>query len=326
MQVLEDLNSADVPRGVVATVGNYDGLHLGQQAILARVVERARALDLPSVVIGIEPHPLAVLRPEAVPPRLLTLGQKQALLGELGLDVLVLARFTPELARTSAEGFVREVLAGRLGVSEVHVGEDWSFGHAREGNLALLARLGEELGFATSGVPQVIWRGERISASRIRRAILEGAIEEAAEMLGRPYSVTGKIARGDRMGKRIGWPTINLDPDSELLPGDGVYAGRVCFPPYPASFDCATNVGTRPTVYENYRRVVESHILDFSADVYGQQVEISFLRRLRSEKIFANVMELSAQIRRDVEATREYFAARRRSEESGGPAGPPDPE
>ncbi|HEX4954095.1 MAG TPA: bifunctional riboflavin kinase/FAD synthetase [Thermoanaerobaculia bacterium] len=325
MQVLEDL-SADVPRGVVATVGNYDGLHLGQQAILSKVVERARTLDLPSVVIGFEPHPLAVLRPEAVPPRLLTLAQKQALLGELGMDFLVLARFTPELARTSAEGFVREVLAGRLGIRELYVGEDWSFGHEREGNLALLGRMGAELGFTASGVPQVIWRGERISASRIRRAILEGAIDEAAEMLGRPYSVTGKIARGDRMGKRIGWPTINLDPDSELLPGDGVYAGRVHFPSFPATFDCATNVGTRPTVYENYRRVVESHVLDFSADVYGQRVEIFFLRRLRSEKIFANVMDLSAQIRRDVEATREYFAARRRSEQGGELRGSADPE
>jgi riboflavin kinase / FMN adenylyltransferase len=154
-------------------------------------------------------------------------------------------------------------------------------------------------------------RGERISSTRIRRAVAQGRIEEAAAMLGRPYSIAGTVARGDRMGQRLGWPTLNLAPENRLLPADGVYAGRVLLPSFPAIFDCVTNIGTRPTVYENYRRVVESHILDFKADVYGQRAEVSFHKRLREERIFPTVMDLSAQIGRDVEATREYFARRR---------------
>ena len=314
MQVLPDLlASADLPRGGVATIGNYDGLHRGQRAILERVVARAKELGVPSLMVTFEPLPLTLLRPEAAPPRLLTPGQREALLEELGLDYLAVVSFTAEVARTPAERFVRELLHGRLGLAEVLVGRDFVFGHEKGGNFALLETLGAELGFAVEGLAPVVHAGERISASRIRRAVAEGRLEEAAELLGRPYSITGVVVRGDRMGKRIGWPTINLASENELIPADGVYAGQVRFAELPSSFDCATNVGTRPTVYENYRRVVESHILDFSADVYGQRVELAFCRRLRDERIFASVMDLSAQIRRDVEATREYFAARRRS-------------
>jgi riboflavin kinase/FMN adenylyltransferase len=180
----------------------------------------------------------------------------------------------------------------------------------------LLQEEGRQLGFAAFGVEEVPLSGERISSTRIRRALLEGRVEQAAEMLGRPYTISGAIVRGDRMGKRLGWPTINLKAENKLLPADGVYAGRVFFPSFPASFDCATNIGTRPTVYENYQRVVESHILDFKADVYGQKVELSFFKRLREERIFATVMDLSAQIGRDVEAAREYFVRRRMEQEA----------
>jgi riboflavin kinase/FMN adenylyltransferase len=158
-------------------------------------------------------------------------------------------------------------------------------------------------------------RGERISSTRVRRALGEGKVEEATEMLGRPHSVRGTIARGDRMGARLGWPTINLLVDNELVPCNGVYSGRVHLPSFPGTFDCVTNIGTRPTVYENHQRVVESHILGFSADIYGETAEVCFYKRLREEMIFPTVMDLSAQIGRDVEATREYFAARRRLEE-----------
>jgi riboflavin kinase/FMN adenylyltransferase len=175
--------------------------------------------------------------------------------------------------------------------------------------------LGESFGFAAFGVEEVLHQGERISSTRIRKAIAEGKVTEAADMLDRPYAISGLIARGDRMGQRLGWPTINLVPENKLLPADGVYAGRVHFPSFPATFDCVTNIGTRPTVYENYQRVVESHILDFKADVYGERVEVSFYKRLRDERIFPTVMDLSAQIRRDVEATREYFVHRRLEQE-----------
>jgi riboflavin kinase/FMN adenylyltransferase len=320
MLVVHDAyNSTDLPRGGIGTIGNYDGVHRGQRAAIDRIVARAAELSVPSMVITFDPHPMAVLRPEQAPVPLTTPQQKEKLLAEAGVDVVLILRFTPELARVPARQFVRDFLHGRLGLQEIYVGEGFTFGHRREGDLALLAATGEELGFQAYGIEEVAWGGERISSTRIRRAVGEGKLADAAAMLGRPYSITGVIVRGDRMGQKLGWPTINVTPDNKLLPADGVYAGRVFFPSYPASFDCVTNVGTRPTVYENYQRVVESHVLDFKQNVYGERVEVSFHKRLREERIFPTVMDLSAQIARDVEATREYFS-RRRMEQEGAAA------
>jgi riboflavin kinase/FMN adenylyltransferase len=320
MLVVQDAyNSTDLPQGGIGTIGNFDGVHRGQRAAIDRVVARARELSVPSVVITFDPHPLTVLRPEMAPLPLTTPAQKEKLLEEAGVAVLLVVRFTPELARVAARPFVRDFLHGRLGLQEIHVGEGFVFGHGREGNLDLLQEMGETLGFRAIGLEEVVWGGERISSTRIRRCVAEGKAGDAAAMLGRPYAITGVIVRGDRMGQKLGWPTINLKPDHKLLPADGVYAGRVFFPSYPASFDCVTNIGTRPTVYENYQRVVESHILDFKQNVYGERVEVAFHKRLREERIFPTVMDLSAQIARDVEATRDYFA-RRRLEQEGAAA------
>ena len=312
MQVIHDaLKSADLPYGVVATIGNYDGIHRGQRSIIQRVVERARERGVPAVVISFDPHPLRVLHPESAPPLLTSGEQRERLLEELGVDFLLLVRFHPEFARTEAKDFVRQFLHGRLALEEIHVGRDFAFGHQRQGHVDLLERLGEELGFTAHGVEEVRHGGGVISATRIRQAIAEGRVEEAMDLLGRPYALIGTIVRGDRMGVRLGWPTINLMPDNELLPSDGVYACQVRFVSSPGLFDGVTNVGTRPTVYESYEQVVESHILDFSANVYGERAEILFCKRLREEKMFPSVMDLSAQIGRDVETAREYFAARR---------------
>jgi riboflavin kinase/FMN adenylyltransferase len=322
MHVVQDaFNSSDLPQGGVATNGNFDGVHRGQRAILDRTVARAGELGVPAVVVTFFPHPLTVLAPERAPVALTTPKQKEALLEEAGASVMLVVRFTPEFSRVPAGQFVRELLHEKLKLQEIFVGEDFVFGHQRDGNLNLLRRMGGELGFAAHGVPEVAWGGERISSTRIRRALSEGKTAEAAEMLGRAYTVAGTIARGDRMGQKLGWPTINVNSENKLLPADGVYATRVFFPSYPATFDGVTNIGTRPTVYENYQRVVESHILDFKANVYGQRVELQFHKRLREERIFPTVMDLSAQIGRDVEATREYFAQRRRMEQETAPAG-----
>lgn len=323
MHVVHDAyssQSTDLPRGGIGTIGNFDGLHLGQRAIVGRVVARARERGVPAVVITFDPHPLAVLRPDQAPVPLTTPQQKEKLLTEAGVDVVLILRFNSDLARVPARQFVRELLHSRLDLREVHVGRSFVFGNNREGDIELLQEMGGELGFQAFGVEEVIWAGERISSTRIRRSIGEGKVEDAAAMLGRPYAISGVIARGDRMGKRLGWPTINVAPDNKLVPLDGVYAGRAYFPGFPATFDCVTNIGTRPTVYENYQRVVESHVLDFKADVYGKRVEVSFYKRLREERIFPTVMDLSAQISRDVEATREYFVRRRALEQEGAPA------
>jgi riboflavin kinase/FMN adenylyltransferase len=321
MHVVQDaFNSSDLPRGGVGTIGNFDGVHRGQRTILERVVARAGELGVPAVVVTFDPHPLAVLAPERAPVPLTTPRQKEQLLEELGIAAMLVLHFTPELSRVPARTFVRDFLHERLGLEEIYVGASFTFGHRREGNLDLLRGMGEELGFAVHGVDEVVAAGERISSTRIRRAVAEGNVVEAAEMLGRPYALGGKIARGDRMGNKLGWPTINVVSENKLLPADGVYISRVFFPSYPATFDCVTNIGTRPTIYENYQRVVESHILDFKADVYGQRVELQFLKRLREERIFPTVMDLSAQIGRDVETARDYFF-RRRLEQEAPPAG-----
>jgi riboflavin kinase/FMN adenylyltransferase len=268
------------------------------------------------MVITFEPHPLAVLRPDEAPPRLTPPERKQRLLSAAGLEVALVVAFTPELARTPAETFVRDFLHRRLALREIFVGSGFVFGHRREGDLSLLTRLGAELGFTAGAVDEVTLRGRRISSTRVRQALAEGRVEDAVEMLGRPHQVAGTVVRGDRMGQRLGWPTANLDCDGELVPLDGVYATRLTLSGLPGGFDSVTNIGTRPTVYENYQRVVESHILDFDSDVYGQRAELCFYKRLREERIFPSVMDLSAQIGRDVEASREFFAARRRLEES----------
>ncbi len=312
MLVVHDAyRSSDLPHGGIAAIGNFDGLHRGQRAVLDLVRARARAAGTAAVAITFEPHPLAVLRPEAAPTRLTTPEGKEKLLAEAGLDVILVIHFTPDFSRTPARVFVREFLHQRLGLEEIYVGSSFVFGHRREGDLALLREMGESFGFRAFGVEQVSWRGERVSSTRIRRALAEGRAEDAAAMLGRPYGLGGLVVRGDRMGQRLGWPTINLAVDDVVVPLDGVYACRVTFPSFPATFDAVTNIGTRPTVYENYQRVVESHVLDFSTDVYGERAELDFHKRLREERIFPSVMDLSAQIGRDVEATRDHFASRR---------------
>lgn len=319
MPVIHDaFHAGDLPQGGIAAIGNFDGVHRGQRAVLERVVARAAETGLTAMAITFEPHPLAVLRPDAAPPRLTSAAHKEELLEAAGIEVVLVVDFTPDFSRTGAEAFVRDFLHGRLGLREIYVGSGFVFGHRREGDLALLARLGEELGFEACEVEEVTRRGQRISSTEVRRAIVEGRVEEAVEMLGRPHSIRGTIARGDRMGQRLGWPTANLDSEGELVPLDGVYATRIQFEE--ATFDSVTNIGTRPTVYENYRRVVESHILGFAGDAYERRVELFFHKRLREERIFPTVMDLSAQIGRDVEATREFFAARRRLQ--GGGAGP----
>jgi riboflavin kinase/FMN adenylyltransferase len=312
MHVVEDAyNASDLPRGGVGTIGNFDGVHRGQRSILEEVVRRAGELGVPPVVVTFDPHPLTVLSPDRAPLPLTLPAQKEALLAELGIEWILNIRFTSDFARVPARAFVQDFLHGKLALQEIYVGESFVFGHGREGDLPLLREMGEGLGFSAAGVREVSYAGDRISSTRIRRALADGDVVAAGEMLGRPYKITGLIVRGDRMGKRLGWPTINLASDHKLIPGDGVYCTRVHFPSFPATFDSVTNIGTRPTVYENYNRVVESHILDFKSDVYGKRVELSFHRRLRGEQIFPSVMDLSAQIGRDVEATREYLSSHR---------------
>ena len=305
--VRDPLRETDLPRGGVATIGNFDGVHLGHRRILETVVARARETGRPSIAITFEPHPLSVLRPDYAPRRLQTLRQKEEAIESLGVENLLVIPFTRDFSLTEPEEFVRSVLSERLAVSELFLGSHFAFGRGKRGNLALLTRMGPECGFIASGVEEVFFEGEPISSTRIRTAIARGEIERANAMLGRDYELDGLVARGERVGRKIGYPTINLEPENELHPADGVYVTQIDLRSFGRRFDCVTNIGRRPTVYEDYATTIETYVLDFSADVYGEKVRLFFFARLREERKFPSMTDLSEQIARDIEATREFF-------------------
>ncbi len=311
MNVLVDpLRRSDLPRGGVLTIGNFDGVHLGHQEMLRRVVARARELGAPSLVLTFDPHPMKVLHPQRAPKLIQTLRQREEAIAALGVDALVVVPFTKEFAAMPAEEFVRDLLGRCLGVREAHVGSGFAFGCGKRGNVALLSRLGEEAGIRVETLDAVSEGGEPVSSTRIRTLVEGGDVASTRRLLGRPYAMEGVIAKGDRMGRKIGFPTINLRSENELYPRDGVYVTNVLLRSFERTFTCVTNIGRRPTVYEDYATTVESHILDFSSDVYGEPIRLSFFERLRDERVFPSMLELTAQIRRDVEATRLWFLAR----------------
>jgi riboflavin kinase/FMN adenylyltransferase len=312
----------ELPRGGVTTIGNYDGIHRGQQVVIDGVVRRARELAAPAVVVTFDPHPLAVLDPPRAPSRITSDAQRDRLLGGLGVDAVWVLPFTDRFASRTAESFVRELLGDALGAREIHVGSRFGFGRGREGDVALLERLGAELGFAVRGVPELAFEGGLISSTRIRAAILEGDVELAAELLGRPFARGGRVVAGDRLGRRIGWPTANLEPDARLLPAHGVYAARLRLLGPGELHEGVANVGVRPTRGGDAAERVEIHLFDFDREIYGEAVEVEFHRRLRGERRFPDLEALAGQIGADAAAAREYFSAARRS----GGSGPPGPE
>jgi riboflavin kinase/FMN adenylyltransferase len=309
--VRDPLRSTDLPRGGIATIGNFDGVHLGHRRILERVVARAREADRPSVAITFEPHPLSVLRPDSAPRRLQTLRQKEEALEAIGIENLLVIPFTRDFSLTEPEEFVRSVLCSRLAVSEVYLGSHFAFGRGKRGDIALLKRMGPECGFIASSVEEVVFEGEPVSSSRIRTAIARGDVVRANAMLGREYEIDGLVAKGDKVGRKIGYPTINLEPENELHPADGVYVTQIHIRSFGRRFDSVTNIGRRPTVYEDYATVIETFVLDFSSNVYGEHVRLFFFDRLREERRFPSVTALSDQIGRDIEETRKYFEQRR---------------
>jgi len=308
MQVLKDAwNLQELPSPSVATVGNFDGIHLGQQLIIKKVVERAQDLGVASVVVTFEPHPLDVLRPERPPERITLRQQKRRLIEALGVDFLVVIRFSQEFASNSAREFVEELLHNKLGVQEFYVGSRFGFGCDREGNLDLLQEMGNSLGFLADGFHEVGSDEGIISSTRIRHAIRDGEVEKAASMLGRSYSVIGEVIHGEGRGKQQGWPTINVDVEHDLMPAEGVYASQAWLPGMERSLNGVTNIGRRPTFPGAKEIVIETHLFDFEQDIYGERVELSFVKRLRGEKRFSDVEDLIQQIGEDATQAREYL-------------------
>ena len=308
MLVLHDpLKQTDLPRGCVATIGNFDGLHIGHQAIIRGVIERARELGRPSAVITFNPHPLSIVAPDRVPKQILTLSQKEELLREYGVDAMLVVPFSHEFSRWTADRFISEFLVGALKVSEVRIGRDFCFGAGREGNLEKLTAAGERYGFAVEGAGDVRIRGIRVSSSLVRDAIMKGAMQVVCLALGRTYFIDGRVATGRRLGRKIGFPTVNLDPANDLFPGSGVYVTTSRFESFSRSFESVTNIGVRPTLYENFATTIESHIFDFDSNVYGDTVRLYFHRLLRREQQFRSALELSNQIRTDIARSRLWF-------------------
>jgi riboflavin kinase/FMN adenylyltransferase len=309
MEILRDpLGDDDPPRGSVMSIGNFDGVHLGHQAVLKHVVQRAEELEASAVAMTFDPHPVKLLRPKEAPRLLTTLDQRLDLIARTGIGTTLVTPFTHRLARMSAAEFVREVLVGRLAIREVYIGKNFRFGADRGGDVEMLRAMGLELGFCADSSPIVEAEGSVVSSSRVREAVAEGRVEEVARLLGRYLFIDGNVLEGKRLGRKLGFPTLNVEIENEIEPGHGVYVTAVHIPSFERTFPAVTNIGVRPTIYQNSLTTIESHLLDFTADVYREPVRLYFLRRLREERTFASTTQLMVQIRRDVDEARQFFA------------------
>ncbi len=291
-------------RPSVAALGVFDGIHLAHAKILATAVERARALGVSAVVSTFDPHPAAVLRPERAPVAIATLDENLARMAALGLDAALIIPFTPEFSRMEAEVFVVEVLQKTLGVQEVVVGFNHTFGRGARGTATLLKELGDRHGFLTHVLPPLQVNGQTVSSSAIRDALREGDVDLARSFLGHPYQVSGTVLRGAGRGRTLGFPTANLRPDRPLILAGGVYAARAAWDDRRA--DAVVNVGYRPTFGED-QYWVEAYLFDFSEDLYDRHLTIEFLHRIRPEMKFASVDALKRQVAADMDAARRLL-------------------
>ncbi len=303
---LEEL-APEYPAPVV-TIGNFDGVHLGHQNLMRDLVARAAKIGGTAVVITFHPHPLQVLAPNNAPLQIQTLDQKLAVIESLGIPLVVVIPFNMQLAQTSARDFAVKTLWDRLHLKEIYVGPNFAFGHRRQGSFNLLKEIGEEKGFVAGKIHQVQFRGNRVSSTGIRQALISGQVGLARRLLARPFDLKGAIIRGTGLGRSLQIPTANLRTPNELIPRRGVYVTRLCVEGhwYPA----ATNIGFRPTVNNEEGAAslsIETHVLDFDQDVYGKEANLEFLMRLRDERRFSGKAALVEQIQRDIGNARRYF-------------------
>jgi riboflavin kinase/FMN adenylyltransferase len=291
--------------GCVATIGNFDGVHLGHQAVLGQLAEKADALGLPLVVITFEPQPQEFFRPEQSPPRLTRFREKVQALKRYAVDRVVVLRFDERFAQQAADAFIQKLLVDGLGVKYLVVGDDFRFGKGREGDFARLQSAGKEHGFEVVSMHTFALDHKRVSSTRVRAALAAGDLNEAEKLLGRTYRMSGRVAHGDKRGRTIGFPTANIHLHRKAIPLRGVYVVElygVEGEPVPG----VANLGTRPTV-DGMRTLLEVHLFDFNRDIYGAHVHVDFLHKLRDERRFESFEELKAQILLDAEQARDYF-------------------
>lgn len=310
MILIEDIEKIEKPfPNAVLTIGNFDGVHIGHQALFHQVIEQAAALGGTSVAMTFEPHPLRVLKPNGHPPLITLNDQKLELIAATGIDVIVCVPFTPDFAAIDARAFVSDILVRRIGMRAIIIGEDYTFGRHRQGNIDLLRRMGQELGFEVRvadwiRVPRDVT--DRISSTKIRELVQAGEMERARHLLGRHYQVRGKVTAGRRRGGALlGFPTANITLQDELCPPTGVYAVTVQIGD--ARHPGVANIGYSPT-FDDHVFTVEAHLLDFQGDIYDREIRVNFIRRIRDEIRFESLAALSDQIRQDVQTAREILA------------------
>lgn len=305
MEVLRHTEHASfsVPKPVL-TLGNFDGIHLGHQALLRRVVEESKAVGGKSVVLTFEPHPLKILAPERAPRLILTHKDKLRLLQSFAVDVVIIQNFDQAFANAEAEEFVRGYLVDRLNVRKIWVGRDLRFGKGRKGRVEDLMRWGAEIGFGVGVVEPIELAGVRISSSRIRAMIEQGQVDEAGRFLGRHHFISGRVVAGERRGRHLGFPTANIVPRTEVIPLDGIYA--TFLQAGQRQWASVTSIGLNPT-FGAGPRTVESYVFDFDGDLYGRPVRLFFVKRIREEKKFASPELLVEQIKQDVSNARDIL-------------------
>jgi riboflavin kinase/FMN adenylyltransferase len=292
-------------RGCVATIGNFDGIHLGHQAVLGQLAEKSAALKLPSVVIIFEPQPQEYFAPQSAAPRLTRFREKMRALHRYAVHRVLCLRFDHRLAAMPAEEFIRRILIEGLGIRYLVVGDDFRFGRGRSGNFALLQKVGSQCGFQVVNMPTFRLDGERVSSTWIRDALAAGDLATAAKLLGRPYRMCGRVAHGDKRGRMIGFPTANIHLHRRNTPLTGVYAAEVYgldAEPLPG----VVNIGNRPTL-GGTQTLLEVHLFDFHQDIYGRHMSVDFMRKLREERRFGSFEALREQILCDAREARAFF-------------------
>jgi riboflavin kinase/FMN adenylyltransferase len=306
MQVIDDLSQVHLDKDTILTIGAFDGVHRGHQYLIGQLLQEARRTDRLAGLITFHPHPSAVLSPGNPTRYITTPGEKAALLERLGLDIVAILPFNWQMAQTLARDFIGMV-SRQLRMTGLWVGKDFALGYGREGTPEVLRALGQEMGFSIETISPLVWKGEVISSTRIRSLLFRGQVREAAEFLGRYPSLAGEVVRAAQRGRCLGFPTANLEVRAErAIPANGVYAVYAIL----GEERCqgVANVGVRPS-FDNGERTVETYILDFEADIYGCDLVVEFVQRLRPEKRFTDIKELIAQIERDIVETRRILAA-----------------
>ncbi len=310
MKIIDGIDNIHQPfRNPVLTIGNFDGVHIGHHSLFQRVKELAATFEGESVVMTFNPHPIRIFDSSNGPPLITPHEQKVQLIEDAGIDVFIVVEFTREFAQITAHDFVHDIIHKKIGARAVVVGPDYRFGNKREGDIPFLSLMGRRLDFEVHVITDLTVNGREVSSSTIREFVMAGDFKKARKMLGRDYQVAGRVIQGrDRGGRLLGFPTANLQLIDELTPKPGVYATEVFIDGQ--RYDGATNIGYSPT-FKNGAFSVETHILDFSEDIYGKIIQVRFVERLRDEKTFSGPEELSAQISKDVQRARKVLARHR---------------